>query len=344
MIIDCHAHTWPTQDQEAEWDYKSVQEHMDYRQRLLACWHVPARKRNDDSVVKDAWKILWDENLPGTWEAKPCVNFRFEEGEFRWEKDGNEYGCSVHPWVPLEEIVGAMDKAGVDKAVLQNPMGLNKYIARAVYKYPDRLIGLAHIDVPTAYTQEVIEELNIRISDHKLKGLFYDPAAPSGWDGYDNFHTDKYQPFWKEVLRLGIPVFFSLPEWSYPILSIKKWVEKYPDIPVVFVHGFPPEFLLKDQDVVEISDVVVDIVKNHNVYLEVLPMAHINYTGSKGDEIIRCLYETFGPSRLMWGSELPHTISRYGEVLGYLEDTCDYMSKDDLKLILGGNARAVFRI
>ena len=38
----------------------------------------------------------------------------------------------------------------------------------------------------------------------------------------------------------------------------------------------------------------------------------------------------------------PFTAARYRDSLRYLERRCDYMSKDDVDLILGGNLDAVF--
>ena len=62
------------------------------------------------------------------------------------------------------------------------------------------------------------------------------------------------------------------------------------------------------------------------------------------------LFDTFGPRKLVWGSEFvtynvtgpPFTAERYREHLRYLERRCDYLSQDDLDLILGGNLDAVF--
>ena len=88
-------------------------------------------------------------------------------------------------------------------------------------------------------------------------------------------------------------------------------------------------------------------MKNHDIYLELLPK--ILYYG-KDNEIIRRVFDTFGPRKLVWGSEFvtynvtgpPFAAERYREHLRYLERRCDYLSQDDLDLILGGNLDAVF--
>lgn len=353
MIIDNHTHTWPYYGEEEEWEYKNIDEHMKYSQRHFFTWRLPVRRVKDDSLAKDGWRTLWNENLRGTWEARYDVGFRFEKGRFLWEKDGEEYYSPARSPAPPELLISLMDSVGVDKAVLQhttNTFKLAKYYSRAVHKYPERFIGLTQIDASEAYTrqEETIEELHTHIEDLGLRGLFWCSDAPPGWDGYDNFHTGKYDPFWRKVHSLNIPVYASFDIWDHRdhlILKIKKWIERFPEITRVLLHGIPPEILLKNENTLQISDIAIDIVKNHDVYLELLPIPDQFYLSlAKGDQVIRCLYETFGPSKLVWGSELPIFASEYNKVLGYFEEKCDYIPEDDLKLILGGNVRKIFGI
>lgn len=323
---------------------------MKYLQRHFFTWHLPGWRVRDDSLVKNGWKTLWNENFRGTWEARYDVNFRFEKGRFLWEKDGEKYYSPARSPAPPELLISLMDSIGINKAVLQhttNTFKLAKYYSRAVHKYPERFIGLTQIDASEAYTRqkETIEELHTHIEYLGLRGLFWCSDVPSGWDGYDNFHTSKYDPFWREVHSLDIPVYASFDSRNYPILKIKKWVERFPEITRVLLHGIPSEVLLKDKNTLQISDIAIDIVKNYDVYLELLTIPSQFYLShTKGDQIIRCLYETFGALKLIWGSELPVFACEYSKVLGYFKEKCDYISKDDLKLILGGNIQKIFRI
>ena len=349
VIIDNHAHTWPCTE---ELWVKDIDEHRKYMQRMLVVMRKSARKVSDDALVNDAWKTLFNEKLPSSYKD---VKFRFEKGKYIWEANGEKYYIPADfPAAPPEMMISLMDEVGIDKAVLQHTAytyKLNRYYSRAVNKYPDRFIGLARIDVSKAYAQEVIEELQMAIEVLGLKGLWYDRRLygppPEGWYGYDDFHTSKYDRLWKAVRALNIPVYFQCSVDDYPILEIRKWVERQPDIPRVLIHGFPQNVLLKDENTIKLSDICVDIVKNFDVYVELLPLCHRNYKeGRKSDQIIRCLYETFGPSKLVWGSELgwTQTASEYSRILGYLKEKCDYMSRDDLKLILEGNLRKIFRM
>ena len=64
------------------------------------------------------------------------------------------------------------------------------------------------------------------------------------------------------------------------------------------------------------------------------------------DEVIKAFYDTLGPSKLFWGSELTYvwlpTVKQYQYQFGYLKERCPYMTEEDLALIRGGNAARVY--
>jgi len=373
MIIDNHAHVGIRE--KTDWD--SYEDHMRYSQRELYWSRGEIRRVEDNSIVEDGWKTLWDENLWGSWEGRYDVNFRIEGERYVWEKDDVKCYRPLIPNAPQSpsQLVSLMNKAGIDKAVLQWPRNLNRYISQTMHEYPSRFIGLCLIEQSEAYTQESLENLEMYIEDWGLKGLYYDPRY-NGWDGYDNFYTEKYEPLWRKVVSLEIPVYgvCCFKDFEIYTKNFSKLLKRFPDITLVIVHGFPPAALLKGENTVKIPKIAVELVKDYNVYLELLvdvpgdtkdkenkPYGYYStspedqvsklygYFGPH-DEVIRCLYDTFGPSKLIWGSEFthglgpPYTAIQYARQLGYLEKRCEFMSKDDLKLILGGNVEKIYGI
>ena len=364
MIIDSHAHAGVRS--EGDWDFNSVAAHRAYDQRLL--WtrlnigrRLEVRRWDDDTVVEDGWQTIWDPRYPSSWEGQIDVNLRLVDEKpdewhanhlpptFVWEKDGVQYYAAG----PLalshlkadrpELLVQLMDQAGVDRAVLHCLDPLNRYYSRLMLEFPDRLIGLCRIEESTAYTDQGLEALRIAVEELHLKGMYHEPLP--GWEGYEDFHTDKYDPFWREVERIGFPLymfgcFYRTFDQALP--RLQALLEKFPRLTIVLVHGLPPWYI-KDG----IPDAAADLVKNHDIYLELLPK--VLYYGD-GDEIIRPVFDTFGPAKLVWGSEFvtfnvagpPFTAARYKEHLSYLARRCSYMSSDDLELILGDNLAGVF--
>ena len=147
-----------------------------------------------------------------------------------------------------------------------------------------------------------------------------------------------------ERLRLPLYLFGCFYRtFDQALPRLQTLLRKFPRLTIILVHGLPPWYI-KDG----IPAAARDLVKNHDIYLELLP--RILYYGND-DEIIRRVFDTFGP-RKNWSGDRssvtynvtgpPFTAERYREHLGYLERRCDYLSQDDLDLILGGNLDAVF--
>ena len=358
MIIDGHTHA--SARCEADWDFLGVAEHMKHEQRILTGMRCKVKKMKDDSVVKDGWKTLWDESLLNSWDGRYEVNLRvawekdreyavkFHPPIYVWEKEGEKYYADG-PYVkkilkapPPELLLELMDKVGIDRAVLQlPPVDLNKFFARVVHEYPRRFIGLCHIDEDVPYTKENIEKLHIYVEELGLRGMYHEPLRD--WDGYDNFHTDKFDPFWAEVESMGVPVNIGGPYHTEKLIpKLAALLKKFPKLTLVITNGILPYYMKNG-----ITDVLSDIIKNYDVQTEILPLI-VDY-GPK-DELIRLLYDAFGASKIVWGSEFaayevvgpPFYPEKYVQYLEYIEKRCPYMSESDIELIHGDNLKRVY--
>jgi len=350
VIIDNHAHILPAHDSLADWDFTNREEQSRHAQRLLYVMRSRAvRCMSDDAVAPDAWRGLWAENRAGQWEGCQEVGFRYEDGKYIWEENGISYYVPAWEAAPPEKLIALMDVVGIDQAVIQTPRNINRYLACAARKYPGRLLPLAAVEESSASASVGVDALHSRIEDLGLRGLYFDPLP--GWEGFENFHTEKYAVFWREVAALHIPVYFggNFKPWHFAEMlpRVREWVVRFPHIVRVLVHGFPPELFLTDDGLVRVPDVVRDIMLDYDFYVEVLPLAHRHYRHPRALEVIRALYDEFGPERLLWGSEFikggaPHTPANYAVRLHFLEVHCSFMSQRDLALILGENARRIF--
>jgi len=332
LIIDGHAHVRPSLKDLAEWDYSSVAEINREMQKRVYDSGVRGkpeiRRVNDDAIDNDAWKVLWDEKRWRSWEGIRDVDFRVKQGRCFWRKNGTEYYMDLailNNVCDPNLLVSLMDEIGVDKAVIQTTPATNKYVARVANRYPTRLLGLC--GVGGGNLEEKIEELRMYVGQLELKGVYGSPPF-----------EDKYDPWWKEVSSLEVPVHI---EGSLP--AIKRLLEKSPSLTLIIVHGLQRRELSDDSA----RKMAVDIVKNYDVYLEILAGL------TTKDYDVRYLYETFGPSKLVWGSEFVQVPKHYGprptaEIyayrLHYLEKNYDFLTKNDLSLILGGNVQRIYRI
>ena len=207
----------------------------------------------------------------------------------------SKLGLSPH------QLIEVMDAHGVDMAVLHTlRVWANKYQARVLREFPNRFISVCKLDEQKAYKSEQIDKLHRYVGDWGFRGLYYDP--PPGSDGHDSLATSKYDPLWKAVDSLKITVSFvtytgspsigygSNFESLWPILL--RLLEKFPDLPVVIVHGIPPQPCLQPDNSVQLPEKAIRLVKEHNVILGILA-GHLNY--GPNDEVLKSLYDNFGP-------------------------------------------------
>lgn len=352
LIIDSHAHIFPYLGGRS--GYGSVGEHLIVCQRAMH-EHLaqPVRRAKDNLTIRE--ETLWDPTDPSL-KGRYDINFRVGKfGRFEWTKDGVDYYIQYLPpslqnmTAPPDLLTTTMDYAGVDKAVLQcgGVYGqLNYYYAMVLDEYPElsnSFIPLAQIKEKEAHKEEQIDRLQNAIRNLGLKGLWFAADETS-------FETN-YKPFWDEVRSLGIPVFLAFyPEkkvWLSLLKSLEKWVEDYPNIPCVLPQAFPLSTTKKD-DEIEIPDFAKDLIKKGNIYLELAyPISRgrvEDYPYPISQKAIKKLYDTFGPQRLVWGSDFPmvERYCTYSQSLNYLKDYCDFIPQEDMELILGRNIQAIF--
>ena len=364
MIIDSHSHV--SVRSEADWDlddWAATAKHC--FQRNLARPSQEIRRVADDTVVADGWKTLWDEDRLNSWDGAREVDLRiawtlrqpgrpitFHTPYFTWRSDGEDLYAAgdqvliAYKAPPPEILLGLMDASGVDMAVLQlPPIHLNKFFARVVHEHPNRFIGLCNVDESTAYTTENLDRLHVYVEELGLRGFYHEPTP--GWEGYDSFHSERFDPFWREIESLGVVMYIGGPyggtyEDFVPMLNAV--LDKFPAIRCVLTNG-----VLRSYVADGVPKELDRLISDHDVQTEILPNI-VDY--GPNDEVIRMFYEAFGPTKLIWGSEFaaynvvgpPFRHERYTACLNYMREHCDYMSEEDLRLIHGGNLQRVFDI
>ncbi len=194
-------------------------------------------------------------------------------------------------------------------------------------------------------TDEAHEALRTCVEDWGFKALYYDPAAAG--EAADNFHTEDYIPFWEFVASLRIPVCFVSLRRNFETLwpRLLRLLDRLPQLTAVIVHGLYPACLLTDDHRVTIPESALTLIRNFDVQLDLLPGLRENQYGPN-DEVLRALFDTFGPSKLLWGSEFTKvkcpTVKQYRYQAHYVRERFPSMSDDDLRQVMGDNARRVY--
>ena len=265
-----------------------------------------------------------------------------------------------------------MDAVGVDMQIIQcaDPHGTSyeyqhEYVRRVVREHPGRFAAITAIDERKLPSDEGLELIRKHVEDWGFKAWWFAPWPPeelvaAGFDpkewGEPNptyyFDHERYDPQWELAQSLGVPVCFTSAPQNFAGFgpALLNVLAKFPDLTVVIVHGFDPPSCLAEDGTVRIPESAVRLVNEYDVYVELLPgldqlKGNPNRYGPK-DVVIKAFYDTFGPSRLMWGSEFTYvempTAQQYRHQFDYLKNRCPYMTEDDLAMVRGGNAARVY--
>jgi len=160
----------------------------------------------------------------------------------RWSR-----GALVEGEIPLDATIQAMDAAGVRRGLLcawwgpQGPLIPNDTVAECVRRFPDRLVGIASVDLYRP--MEAVRELRRCVRELGFRGL---RILPWLW----NLPPDdrRYYPLYAQCIELGIPFCLQVghtgplcpSEPGRPIPYLDHVALEFPELTIVAGHiGYP---------------------------------------------------------------------------------------------------------
>ena len=353
MLVDGHVHIF--EDLGGACGFESADEHLQHARDLM--FHRSVGRRLDDNALVTGRE--WHRG-----EDPKSLNFRGGDyGKFLWTVDGADYARYYLPPTarnldsPPEQIIAQLDYAGIDRALVQagHTYGRqNDYLSGVIARYPDRLWALATVEEWRADNPSQAAELDRAITKLGLRGLFFNTASIALNGRSEMLDDPVFDPFWNRVRELGIPVFWNITSsdpgpdgWMKVHEAFGRWVERYPEVPSIYTHGIPLYRFMRDGHIT-IPDEIWKPLEAPNVFSEVLiPILmggvwDFPYVEAQG--LIREYYERLGPSKLIWGSDMPNVERHctYMQCLDYLRKYCDFISASDMDAICGGNLAALF--
>jgi predicted TIM-barrel fold metal-dependent hydrolase len=333
VIVDCHMHIFTHLG--GTGGYDSVATHMGY---LKGNHSMVVRRARDRAVI----------DRPIDWAR--VTDFRAERlGRYEWTLDGEAYYVQqFSPSLQTMEsspdfVLAQMDHAGVDVAILQHDTmygRFNDLFSQTMRAHPDRFVGLLKIEEPQAYQPEQMRNLERLAVELGFPGVFFQHGSFADRDSSAWADDEAFDPFWDAVRRLGLMVYLHGTS-NYP--AILRLVRRYPEIS--FMTLLPGgRFAREGQR--HVPETIVELGSLPNMLFEICPIAYgfqFEYPYREMHHQIRPLYEQFGGSKLCWGSDMPNLerFCTYLQGLDFLRRHCEFISRDDMTLILGGNAARV---
>jgi predicted TIM-barrel fold metal-dependent hydrolase len=254
---------------------------------------------------------------------------------------------------PVETLIGLMDKNGVDRAILlQNPTFgiINDEIMEAIGKYPDRFIGTVQID---PMNSSGAMELMGRYSNVNQKILKLEMSDTWGWTGiYPGLQFDS-PPVIKIIESAYVKGFNVIVDpgpvgnEGYQVEVIEKFANRFPQMIFLIEHlGYLCKEDLGNQALLERRLQCIKLAHLENVFLGFSATGILlddEYPCPRSLSLLKEAVNLVGSDKILWGSDIPTTLKMYTyrQMIDVIKKA-SFLSEDDKKLILGGNALRIF--
>jgi L-fuconolactonase len=244
----------------------------------------------------------------------------------------------------LEELITAMDEAGVDMAAIvhsSTTYGFNNdYVADSIARYPRRFTGVFSVNITEADAPE-------RMRYWYGKGMtgmrIYARGSvmKEAWLELDDPRT---LPAWECANELGISVATNMHGTGPGLLQIKNILRRFPALKLIIDHMGRPQ--VDDGPPYEAAKETYTLADFPNCYLKFTPSALKTMIKGKADTdtLMPKLVGIFGANRIAWGSNFPASPGGMGEILSASRKATRTLSESDREWIFGKTAQTLYPV
>lgn len=242
--------------------------------------------------------------------------------------------------VTTEQMVAAMDKAGVAKAAIVQASTCyghdNSYVADAVAAHPDRFTGVFSVDVLAADAPQKMRHW----LDRGLTGMRLFTIGSTMPDQASWLDDPKTYPAWECAAELGLSICLQMSPSAFP--QMIAMVERFPTVKIILDHMARP--VLEDGPPYAAAESLFALARHPTIHLKVTPRSFIDSRKGKStpDAFFPKLVSVFGASRLAWGSNYPSSEGSLPELLGLAQSSLTAVSPEDREWIFCKTAQSLY--
>lgn len=248
-----------------------------------------------------------------------------------------------HPWLPewrsyahrggtsptAEELIAAMDQAGVDRAVLVPPSfagDSNEVALEAAARYPERFAVMGRVPLAGGHRPDIASwastpgMLGVRLTFSRGASYQWLTDGTADW-------------FWREAQAASVPVMVFTPERVGALVPVLR---RYPGLRLIVDHAglpaYPPPMPMES---IVGQAVALAAFPNVAVKASAFPCATTEpFPFPTAQRCTRTLVEAFGPERVFWGTDLTRLPCSYTEAVRYLAEDGG-LTPAQLSLVMG---------
>jgi L-fuconolactonase len=242
--------------------------------------------------------------------------------------------------VSLDEMIAAMDQAGVRKAAIVQASTCyghdNSYVADAVAAHPQRFTGVFSADVLAPDARQTMRYwLDRKFTGMRLFTFGTTMSEQASW-----LDDPKSYPAWDYAAESGLSICLQMSAKGLPQLT--AMVERFPTVKVILDHAARPQ--LEDGPPYAAAASLLALARYPNVYLKLTP--RVFNEAKKGhatpETFFAKLVAEFGAARLAWGSNYPSSEGSFPKLLALARKSLSSLPQHDRDWIFAKTAQALY--
>lgn len=212
----------------------------------------------------------------------------------------------------------------------------NSYLIDAWKRHPDRFRIVGQIDDMKPYTDVLMKEmLKTGVTGYRI--------GPRG-DQADWLGSDGMKLMWKTGVETRQNMCCLIGPDN--LAALDAMCGKFPETPVVIDHfaRIGSDGMIRDEDVAALCK----LAKHKTIRVKISAYYAFGKKQPPHHELvpmIRRLFETYGPDRLMWASDSPYQIvapNSYAASIALIRDHIDFVSTEERRKLLRTTAESTF--
>jgi predicted TIM-barrel fold metal-dependent hydrolase len=244
--------------------------------------------------------------------------------------------------VTVEQLIAAMDEAGVQKAAIVQASTCyghdNSYVADAVAAHPNRFTGVFSVDVLAPDAPQNMRAWHGRgLTGMRLFTFGSTMSEQANW-----LDDPKTYPAWASASELGLSICLQMSSKAIP--QAVRMAERFPNVRIILDHCARPE--LADGSPYNAAASLFGLASYPNVYLKLTPriFAESRRGNATPETFFARLVSVFGASRLAWGSNYPSSEGTLPQLLATARESLIGLSASDRDWIFAGTAQALYPV
>lgn len=243
-------------------------------------------------------------------------------------------GRKAHRDAPLsaEELLRAMDEAGVSRAILVPPSlddNRNDLVLAAAQKYPTRFGAMGRLDTEAPGARERVASwcgqagmLGFRFSFNDADGLKVLTEGRLDW-------------LWAQAEKAAIPIMLML--WPSELQFADRIAQRHPGLKLVIDH-LALHAKTQEPKAFEDLDKLLALASRPNIAVKASSMpgyASDAYPYRSLHPYLRRVYDAFGPKRIFWGTDYTRLPCTYRQSITMFTEEMPWLNAEDIEWIMG---------